>query len=241
MGNAVTLEDGREIDPEQVLGDPEPGAKLCFISDVSHTGPLHKIAQDSDLLVIEATYLDEDKELAKQHSHITAGAAARLARNAEVKHLVLHHVSRRYRTNDILQEAQAIFPNTHVANDLDLFRVRKGKGVTVQDVDYFCLGRSPAPNERIVPRVRATERLTFNTGLTTLSLTKLVVPLTVWIVSWVSCNIGLISVCNIRTNRQTCQTRMTNNVPMTMLWMAIIIMAMSRIVALIMDEFYLLK
>jgi len=73
------------------------------------------------LLVIEATYLDEDKELAKQHSHITAGAAARLARNAEVKHLVLHHVSRRYRTNDILQEAQAIFPNTHVANDLDLF------------------------------------------------------------------------------------------------------------------------
>jgi ribonuclease Z len=48
-----------------------------------------------------------------------------LAYNANVKHLVLHHLSRRYRTQDVLAEAQAIFPNTTVANDLDHFRVRK--------------------------------------------------------------------------------------------------------------------
>ena len=134
LGNAVTLDDGRVIQPEQVVGDPQPGAKLCFVSDVSHTGPLHKIAQDADLLVIESTYMDEDKELAKQHGHITAGAAARLARNAGVKHLVLHHVSRRYRTNDLLKEAQDIFPQTHVANDLDQFRIRKGKKVTMKNI-----------------------------------------------------------------------------------------------------------
>lgn len=126
-GKPVTLPDGRVIQPEEVLGAPQRGAKLCFIGDVSHTGPLHRAAEEADLLAIEATYLDADKELAKQHGHITAGAAARLARNSGVKQLVLHHVSRRYRTQEILAEAQALFPATVVANDLDLFQVRKGQ------------------------------------------------------------------------------------------------------------------
>jgi ribonuclease Z len=107
------------------------GAKLCFVGDVSHTGPLHKEAEEADLLAIEATYLEADRELARAHGHITATAAARLARNSGVKHLVLHHVSRRYATQDILAEAQAIFPNTHVATDFDNFRVSKEKPVHV--------------------------------------------------------------------------------------------------------------
>ena len=76
QGQAATLPDGRVVDPDDVLGEPQPGAKVCFVGDVSHTGPLHKIVQGADLLAIEATYLDEDKELAKQHGHITAKAAA---------------------------------------------------------------------------------------------------------------------------------------------------------------------
>jgi ribonuclease Z len=96
QGKTVTLPDGRTIDPEAVLGEPQRGAKLCFIGDVSHTGPLHKSVAGADLLAIEATYLDEDKEMARTHGHITAAAAARLARNAGVKQLVLHHVSRRF-------------------------------------------------------------------------------------------------------------------------------------------------
>ena len=129
QGKTVTLPDGRTIDPEAVLGEPQRGAKLCFIGDVSHTGPLHKPVAGADLLAIEATYLDEDREMARTHGHITAAAAARLARNAGVKQLVLHHVSRRYRTREILAEAQAIFPDTVVASDLDLFQVTKSKPV----------------------------------------------------------------------------------------------------------------
>lgn len=130
-GQTVTLPDGREITPEAVLGEPQRGAKLCFVGDVSHTGPLHKEVEEADLLAIEATYLEEDRELARAHGHITAAGAARLARNSGVKQLVLHHVSRRYYTNDILAEAQAIFPNTYVASDLDLYRVSKDKPVTM--------------------------------------------------------------------------------------------------------------
>jgi ribonuclease Z len=128
-GQTVILPDGRVISPDAVLGDPHRGAKLCFIGDVSHTGPLHKEVEDAELLAIEATYLETDRELARAHGHITAAAAARLARNSGVKQLVLHHISRRYYTQDVLAEAQAIFPNTVVASDFDLYRISKDKPV----------------------------------------------------------------------------------------------------------------
>jgi len=134
QGKAVTLADGRVIEPDTVLGDPQPGAKLCFVGDVSHTGPLHKIVEGADLLAIESTYLDQDKDLARSHGHITATAAARLARNAGVKQLVLHHLSRRYRTRDVLEEAQAIFSSTYVANDLDSFKISKNKKIQVKSL-----------------------------------------------------------------------------------------------------------
>jgi ribonuclease Z len=134
QGLSVTLADGRIIQPDQVLGSPQRGAKLCFVGDVSHTGPLHTLVEDADLLAIEATYLEADKELARQHGHITAAAAARLARNSGVRQLVLHHVSRRYHTHEILAEAQAIFPATTVAADLDLFRVAKDKPVATSSL-----------------------------------------------------------------------------------------------------------
>lgn len=129
-GQTVTLPDGRVITPEAVMGEPQRGAKLCFIGDVSQTGPLHKEVEEADLLAIEATYLEVDRELARAHGHITATAAARLARNSGVKQLVLHHISRRYAPQEVLAEAQAIFPATLVAGDFDIFRVNKEKQVT---------------------------------------------------------------------------------------------------------------
>lgn len=128
-GLPATLPDGRIVQPEDVLGDAQPGAKLCFVGDVSHTGPVHEYAQGADLLAIEATYLHADRGLAKQHGHITAAAAARLARNCGVRRLVLHHVSRRYPAHEILAEAQAIFPDTTVAADFDLYRIAKDKPI----------------------------------------------------------------------------------------------------------------
>jgi ribonuclease Z len=78
------------------------------------------------MLVIEATYLERDADLAEQFGHLTAVQAARLAREADVHELVLTHVSRRYRESDVLEEARPIMPNTVVARDLDRFRVLRG-------------------------------------------------------------------------------------------------------------------
>ncbi len=126
-GEAITLSDGRRIDPEDVLGPDTPGARLVHIGDVGRTDNIVQYVVDAHALVIESTYLEEDVELARQFGHMTAAGAARLARDANVQTLILTHISRRSRERDILAEAQAIHPNTYVARDFDRFSVSKGK------------------------------------------------------------------------------------------------------------------
>ncbi len=125
QGEPITLPDGRIVTPDEVLGPPVPGAKLVYVGDASSTRNLAEAAYKADALVIEATYLESEKELAQQYGHITAAQAARLALEAEVQHLYLIHISRRYNSNEVLEEATAIFPNTTVVNDLDRVVVKR--------------------------------------------------------------------------------------------------------------------
>jgi ribonuclease Z len=127
QGQAITLGDGRVIHPDDVLGEWQPGAKLVFVGDAGRTDNLVGKARNADVLVIEATYLHHDADLAREFGHLTARQAAELARQVSVKQLVLTHLSRRNRDRDVLAEAKAIFPNTVVARDFDYFRVVKGK------------------------------------------------------------------------------------------------------------------
>src|SRR5271165_3668210 len=97
-----------------VRGPPGAGAKLVVIGDVEEVAALTPQAQAADALVIEATYLDRDAALARSHGHLTAAAAASLARNAEVGELLLQHISGRYPAEEILAEAAATFRNARV-------------------------------------------------------------------------------------------------------------------------------
>ena len=124
-GGSATLSDGRVICPDDVLGPPRPGVSLAHIGDTGRTKRLRAPAHRADMLVVEATYLRREADMARQFGHITAAQAARLARDAEVRRLVLTHVSRRYREAEILDEARAIFPETVVARDFDHFRVMR--------------------------------------------------------------------------------------------------------------------
>ncbi len=126
-GEAITLPDGRVIEPDQVLGDFTPGTRFAYIGDVGDTRGLEEYCQDADGLVMEATYLEEDISLARKFDHMTARGAAELAERAGVGQLVLTHVSRRYREKDILAEAQAVFPNVRIARDFDTFSFKRGK------------------------------------------------------------------------------------------------------------------
>ena len=126
-GQAVTLADGRTINPEQVLGPAIPGTKLVFVGDAGRTDNLLQEVQDADLLVIEATYLDVEAELASQFGHLTAAQAAKLATGAGVRQLCLTHVSRRYRESEVLAEAQTYFPGAQVARDFDRIQTSRQK------------------------------------------------------------------------------------------------------------------
>lgn len=123
-GQPATLPDGRVIDPEWVLGDFRRGARLVHVGDVGDTSNLMDVVKGADTLVIEATYLDQEAEMARQFSHLTARQAAELAAKAGVERLILTHISRRYREKEVQTEAEAIFPNTIVARDFDTFQVK---------------------------------------------------------------------------------------------------------------------
>jgi len=124
-GQAVTLPDGRAVQPDEVLGPLEPGTRLAVVGDAGRTDDLLEACRDADGLVIESTYLDAEADLARQFSHLTARQAAELAVKAGVKRLILTHISRRYREKDVLAEAQSVFPNTSVARDLDSFQIKR--------------------------------------------------------------------------------------------------------------------
>jgi ribonuclease Z len=122
-GESVKLPDGRVIHPDDVLGPSRKGACLALVGDVGRVRGLEATVRGVDMLVIEATYLRRDADMARRFAHLTAAQAAQLAQDADVRRLVLTHVSRRYREAEILEEAQATFPETVVARDFDHFRV----------------------------------------------------------------------------------------------------------------------
>jgi ribonuclease Z len=124
-GKTITLENGLRVEPEDVLGPLRPGVRMVYVGDVGRTEDLVSVCQDADALVIESTYLEEEAEMAKQFSHLTAKMAAQLAVKANVRQLVLTHLSRRYREKDVLAEAQTIFPAACVARDFDVYSFKQ--------------------------------------------------------------------------------------------------------------------
>ena len=118
QGNVITLEDGREVHPDQVLEDPEPPFSFSYCSDTAYTEPLVEHVRDSHLLYHEATFLQHLQARAKETYHSTAKEAATIANLAQAKQLILGHYSARYRDlTPFLDEARSIFPNTHLARE----------------------------------------------------------------------------------------------------------------------------
>lgn len=140
MGRAVTLPDGRRIEPDQVLGPPRPGTRLVHVGDVGRTDNLRQVCREADALTIEATYLHADANLAETFAHLTARRAAELAREADVKYLFLTHISRRYRERDVIEEARAVFPNTYVARDFDHFQIKRGECIKIEAQSATAMG-----------------------------------------------------------------------------------------------------
>lgn len=130
-GKAVTLPDGRQILPDDVLGEERKGTRLVHVGDVGRTEDLLDVCQDADALVIESTYLEEEASMARDFAHLTARMAAQLATQSNVKNLILTHISRRYRERDVIAEAREFFPGAIVARDFDDFQIKRGEMIKI--------------------------------------------------------------------------------------------------------------
>lgn len=117
-GEAIEVE-GRTIRPEDVVGPSRPGRKLVFTGDTRPSRVFLDVARCADLLIHDCTFGEEERGRADETMHSTAGGAARLAREAGARRLLLTHVSARYADNPraLEQEAAAFFPGARVAQD----------------------------------------------------------------------------------------------------------------------------
>ena len=86
---------GKIIKPSQ-LTYKQPSRKIVFILDTKLTPNVNKLAQNSELLIMEATYSKKQENLAKKYGHLTAEQAAKTAKKAKAKKLILTHISQRY-------------------------------------------------------------------------------------------------------------------------------------------------
>jgi ribonuclease Z len=134
-GKAVVLSNGKRVTPDEVLGPVHQGLKLVVVGDTGRTDNLLEVCKDADALVIESTYLNEEAEMAHEFSHLTAQQAAELAVKANVKQLILTHISRRYREKDVLKEAQAVHPKASVARDFDTFQIKRDEPAVDKVID----------------------------------------------------------------------------------------------------------
>jgi ribonuclease Z len=102
------------------------GSVVAVVSDTRTCQSAIEIAKGATLLLCESTYLEEHKDLAAEHYHLTAKQAAQIAKQAGVKMLILTHFSARYLyNNDFELEAREVFPNSFAAEDLKVFLIPK--------------------------------------------------------------------------------------------------------------------
>ena len=125
-GETLELDDGRRVEPGDVLGPTRPGRKLSFVTDTLPVPRLPDFVRDSDLLICEGMFTQEYAESAREKKHLTAVDAARIARDGGVNELGLIHYSPRYMKRELallLEEAREVFEPTFLTRDLQALQI----------------------------------------------------------------------------------------------------------------------
>lgn len=122
-GESVTLDDGTVVAPDGLVGETRLGRTIVLSGDTRPCDAIVARAVDCDLLIHEATFLDEDLDRARETHHSTAREAAEIAVEARARMLALTHVSMRCSPKAVRAEAEAIHENVVVPRDLDLIEI----------------------------------------------------------------------------------------------------------------------
>lgn len=125
MGLSIEL-NGKKIKPEDITYNKE-GIKVSLIFDTRPTPNINLLIENSDYLVMEATYVyARHAEKAEEYDHMSAKETADIARESGVNNLVITHFSQRYKdTQEILDEAKEYFEKTTLTHDLMSIKLMK--------------------------------------------------------------------------------------------------------------------
>ena len=152
-GEAVDLPDGRTVRPDDVLGPERAGRKIVLTGDTAASQTVVEAARGAEVLVHEATFLDEERERAQETAHSTALEAAEIALEAGVGLLALTHLSNRYFGPEMAREARTIFPDTVVPKDFDVIDVPFAERGSPRLVKGGAAQRREAPEPAPEPEV----------------------------------------------------------------------------------------
>lgn len=123
-GKDIQLSDGYILKNENLTKPAEPSVSYAFCSDTRYLESIIPIIKNVDVLYHEATFLHDLKKMADYTGHSTALEAAKIARKANVKKLILGHFSNRYHDLSVfLNEACEIFPETYLPEQLEAVKI----------------------------------------------------------------------------------------------------------------------
>jgi ribonuclease Z len=110
-GEPVETDEGRVVQPEEVVGPPRPGRRMVYTGDTRPVDSVIEAAAEADLLIHDATFAEDRRERAGQTGHSTAKQAAEIANRAGAKRLALTHISTRYagQSGRLEDEAREVF------------------------------------------------------------------------------------------------------------------------------------
>lgn len=117
-GRKIKLPNGKTVMPEDVMGSPRRGRKIVYTGDTRPFKDFPKFATDADVLINDCTLGDDLAERADEDGHSTPSQAAKNAKMAKAKQLVLTHISARYADPcTLLKQAKKIHKRTVIAED----------------------------------------------------------------------------------------------------------------------------
>jgi len=115
-GQDYIAPDGSIIKNDKLTTDSDEPKSYAYCSDTLYNEQYFKQIGAVTLLYHEATFLNDMLDRANQTHHTTALQAAQIASQTRAEKLIIGHFSARYKTlNELLEEAQSVFPDTELA------------------------------------------------------------------------------------------------------------------------------
>ncbi|WP_153732891.1 ribonuclease Z [Sporosarcina obsidiansis] len=129
-GQDIQLDNGNTVYSRDVTSERKKGFVITVIGDTSYCQSSIELARDADILIHEATFSQQYAQGAREFGHSTIKDAAEIAKEANVRNLLVNHISARFLPSEMsgfLAEGVAIFPHISIAEDFMRFQWKHGQ------------------------------------------------------------------------------------------------------------------